>query len=85
MRRILFTVFTSILLAGSCWIAWGLRRDKQLGSGLNRIKHGDPESEVVRLLGRPKRVLQGTSRNDRSNTRINIGDFMVPGVGVEPT
>ncbi len=27
----------------------------------------------------------GTSRSDRRNTLINIGDLVVPGVGVEPT
>ena len=65
MRRTLFFVSITIVLIALCWIAWGIRRDKQLDSGFNKIKSGDSESEVVRLLGRPKRV-------------EHCGDFMGP-------
>ena len=32
-------------------MVWGLRRDKQLGSGFIKVRRCDSESEVVRLLG----------------------------------
>jgi len=44
------------LLAGTCWIAWGIYRNEELQKGFNDINPGHTESQVLRALGRPKRV-----------------------------
>jgi hypothetical protein len=65
MRRTLIIVPVGVVLAGLCWMAWGICKDKQLDSGFSKVRRGDSESEVVRLLGHPKRVER-------------CGDFMGP-------
>ena len=56
MKRFPALFAGSFVLAGAFRRSWGIYRDGQLRRGLDRIGAGDPESEVLQALGRPKRV-----------------------------
>ena len=56
MKGALLIASVCLVVVGLCWVAWGICRDKVLESGFTKVRLGDSESEVVRQLGRPKRV-----------------------------
>jgi hypothetical protein len=51
-----YLIVGCIVLAGAIWLAWAILRHKQLEKGFDEITAGATEREVLKSLGRPKRV-----------------------------
>jgi hypothetical protein len=49
-------IVASIILAGAIWLVWAILRDRQLYAHFDGVKAGASEADVLRELGRPKRV-----------------------------
>ena len=56
MKRPVYLIIGSVVLAGALWLAWAILRDNQLRNGFDKIEIGATEQEVLQKLGRPKRV-----------------------------
>jgi len=56
MKRSLLLTVACFILAGFLWLAWAIRRDRQLQNGFDLVKTGATEMDVLRILGQPKRV-----------------------------
>ena len=50
--------FGCFVFAAVLWLAWTIRRDRQLQNGFDKVNAGTTEVEVVGRLGQPKRVEQ---------------------------
>jgi len=44
------------ILAAAAWFAWGILRDKQLARDFDKVKTGASEYEVVKTIGKPKKI-----------------------------
>jgi hypothetical protein len=49
-------IIVAIGIAASTWIGWSLMRAKVLPAKFERIAVGDTREQVVRLLGKPRRI-----------------------------
>jgi hypothetical protein len=56
VKRPVYLIIGSIVLAGALCLARAIVRDNQLRNGFDKIEIGATEQEVLQRLGRPKRV-----------------------------
>lgn len=56
MKHPCYLIVSCIVLAGAIWLAWAILRHRQLEKDFDVITAGATEREVVKSLGRPKRV-----------------------------
>jgi hypothetical protein len=56
VKRPVYLIIGSVVLAGSLWFAWAILRDNQLRNGFDKTEIGATEQQVLQNLGRPKRV-----------------------------
>jgi hypothetical protein len=56
IQRVIGSIILILVLASSLFLAWGLWRDHSLAKGFDKIADGSTQENVVRLMGKPKKV-----------------------------
>ena len=56
MKRPVYVIVGSIVLAITAWFVWAILRDTRLARDFEKIETGATESEVIVTLGKPKRI-----------------------------
>ena len=56
MKRPVYVIVGSIVLAITAWFVWAILRDTRLARDFEKIETGATESEVIVALGKPKRI-----------------------------
>jgi hypothetical protein len=56
MKRTGWLIVACIVVAVAVWLVWAILRDRQLYTTFDRVKAGESETDILRQLGRPKRI-----------------------------
>jgi hypothetical protein len=56
VKRPLYIIVGSIVLATTAWIVWAILRDTRLARDFEKVETGATESEVIVTLGKPTRI-----------------------------